>query len=491
MSNASLTIDTVIPTSARSSIKATIVAAPGFDAWRVANTNDTKTRDLKKSDWIAAAHALGVADAVLDLIANPPPEETETMAAIVMAPVAPSTVDLDKGETVSGDAVLDAVRPFLAPALVETVAQALAPIVERANRPPVETVRTIVEYQTLAPGAKAPAIPFAVPGDQTTIGKAFGIRGKLCSNVATFWNAADEPAPITWYVADADLVSRFVCSLERHKFIWLAGPAGSGKTTLPEYVAATLHRPYVRIAFNRATEPTDLIGMDKLDGAGGMAWSDGVLVKAIRRPGTIILLDEPTFAPPGIAATLQTLLDNRKITLPTGEVVHCAKGVYFCAADNTRGYGDETGRYAGTMQANAALVDRFAYMHIVEYMSVDKEAQALVNQTGAPRPACETVAEFVKKARELSGFADVPLSLRRMIAFVTACQFGDSVKRAFADAFLSRLPDNEREALNQLFRTQFPDGVFAAQLDGSAVPVPVSNDPAQAAARSAFDPIED
>ena len=494
MSNATLNVDTVIPTAARIAVRNVIVTAPGFDAWRVAATNDTKTRALSKAQWFDAAHALGVVDRVLDLIANPPampeaePMQDHPSVEPFEAPAAPA---MPEGETVSADMVLDIVRPFLGVALVDKIDAALAPIVALANRPPVvQTVERVV-YETLAPGAKAPALAPAFAGDTSTIGKVFGIRGKLCGNTATFWNAVDKPKVDEAYVPDSDLVSRFVSAMEKGKFVWLAGPAGSGKTTLPEQVAAKLHRPFVRIAFNRATEPTDLIGMDKLDGAGGMAWSDGALVKAIRRPGTVILLDEPTFAPPGIAATLQTLLDNKRITLPTGEVVKCAAGVYFCAADNTRGYGDETGRYAGTMQANSALIDRFAFMYVVDYMSVDKEAQALANHTLAPRAACETVAEFVKLARALPGFGDVPLSLRRMIAFVTACQCGDTAKRAFSDSFLTRLPDSEREALNAAFRTHFPDGVFDAQLSGGSVPAPVSQDPAQAAARNAFDPIEE
>jgi cobaltochelatase CobS len=275
--------------------------------------------------------------------------------------------------------------------------------------------------------------------------------------------------------------------MEDGDYVWLAGPAGSGKTSLPVHIAATLHRPFVRIAFNRSTDPVDLIGSDKLVQQGVMTWVDGVLTQAIRRPGTIILLDEPTLVPPGIAGMLQTLLDMRFLTLPTGEVVKCAKGVWFIAADNTRGFGDETGRYAGTMQANAALVDRFARMVIVDYMDAAKEASALVNHTGAPKPACERVARFVKDARALAGFGDIPLSLRRMTAFVRMTLRGFDPVLAFADCFETRLPEADRETLRQAFRAQFDANAYAAELAGSPVPPPVSHAPEQAAARNAFD----
>ncbi|MDA4629516.1 AAA family ATPase, partial [Escherichia coli] len=82
---------------------------------------------------------------------------------------------------------------------------------------------------------------------------------------------------------------------------------GTGKTSLPREIAARTKRPCVRIAHHRTTEPVELIGSMYPASNGGVEWKDGVLTAAIRRAGTIIILDEPTFCRAGVLALYQTL----------------------------------------------------------------------------------------------------------------------------------------------------------------------------------------
>lgn len=501
---------TRIPTSARDTVWTLVRNDIGFRAWQAINCPGIKTRDLTKTHLVAAVADLGLNDAVMTAIGNGIVTSGGRYAPLSPAEAEASAHDTegnDNGETneeidarieaklgeAHAEGILSALRPFLAPALLDKVSEGLVPLVDLANKPPVEIER-IVEISNASVGTVVAAassyarraLPSAAQIETSTLSRSFGIRGAFGPLPCGVWNAQDAPAKDPAYVVDNQLVANVVSAMEDGDYIWLAGPAGSGKTSLPVHIAATTHRPFVRIAFNRATDPVDLIGSDKLTAPGVMGWVDGVLTAAIRRPGTIILLDEPTLVPPGIAGMLQTLLDMRFLTLPTGEVVKCAKGVWFVAADNTRGFGDE-GRYAGTMQANAAFVDRFARMIVVDYMDAAKEATALVNHTGAPKPACERVAQFVKAARGLAGFETVPLSLRRMNAFVKMTMRGFDPAMAFADCFETRLPEADRETLRQAFRANFDVSAYAAELSGSPVPAPVSNAPEQAAARNAFD----
>ena len=389
--------------------------------------------------------------------------------------------------------VLDPLKPFLAPTLLDTVAAALAPIVELAAKPPVEITKTVTldasgnQVQVQSDDAKRTG--------SSTLGKLFGLpRFKHSGMPVSLWDASDAPAIDPFFCPEPIILAKLVSAIDpaigrKPRNVWFAGQAGTGKSTMPEQLAARARRPFVRIAFQRAVEPTDLIGMLGLDGKGGMAWRDGVLVKAIRKPGTIVLLDEVTFAPPGLLAVLQTLLDMRKITLPTGEVVECAEGVVFVAADNTAGYGDDTGVYGGTTVANAALVDRMARLIRVDYLPRDLEAQALANHTGADKGACLRVVDFVNSARKLPGFDARPLSLRRMVAFVEQVNDGFTVAELFDDCALSRLPDAERETLRMHFKAAFDDKAFQAELQGN-VPSVVSDDPTQAACRAAFDIVD-
>lgn len=512
-----LDLSTKIPAAVRPRLKALVRSHGAFASETERAFPGVPSRDLTRAQWIELANRLNLADEVRVMLADYAtdpnafavdpelesgsdhfaPDETDETGD------APARVDL-----VTVDPVLDAIRGFLAPRIVDEVETLLRPIVELANKPP-ETITETVYIETATTPAGAPVSPIQPPRaprqtaielpkarktGASTLGRVFGVRGKHASHAIGLWDAVDAPAPDPYYVPDHNRLALVATALERGRNVWLAGPAGSGKTTLPREIAAATKRPFVRIAFQRGVESFDFIGMKELDGAGGMVWTDGVLTKSMRRPGTVILLDELCFAPPGVAAMLQTVLDTKSLTLSTGEVVKCAEGVVFVVADNTAGFGDTSGVYAGTQMANGALVDRMARLVVVDYLDPELEAAALVNHTGVARPAADRLAAFVanvRKTQAAEGISSRPLSLRRLVAFVECVQDGFSVDEAFEVTMLSRLPDADRETLRQAIRAQFDQGAFRLELDGKTVsPVsPVSSDPAQTAARGAFDPV--
>jgi MoxR-like ATPase len=465
----------------RNVVRAIVRDHPDFKGWRVHNGNFA-SRDLTGPLLAKAIADLGLGDDVAvalnmanatayDAVAGDggePMDESENATL-------PISDDSDLAET-----VLSPLRPFLSPTLLDTVASALSPIVALANKPAVEKTITV---ERIVDASGAPIVPAFVAAQRvgaSTIGKLFGIssRAKHADKPMSLWNAVDAPPVDPFYVPDVDNLSMLISAIDPAlprvpRNVWLAGPAGTGKSTLPEQIAARAQRPFVAITFQRAVEPADIIGGNGLAN-GATVWVDGVLTRAIRRPGTIILLDEITLAPPGLAAMLQTLLASRSLTLPTGEVVRCADGVTFVAADNTRGYGDESGLYAGTHQANAALVDRMARMIVVDYLDAALEAQALANHTLAPKAACERVVRFIGLARKLPGFETVPLSLRRQVAFVEMAMDGYKVDKCFEACVLSRLPDAERATIHAAFTADFDKNAFMAELTNQPVPAPTN-----------------
>ena len=488
-------LNIVLPRNVRSQVNSLVRNAPGFEAFRLAS-GAFDSRDMTKDILMRAIEHLGLEDQVRDMVAAdnaapaPAPAKWQGMTnAEHLADCAKLESESEMAETVLGP-----LKPFLSPVLLDSVANALAPIVALAAKPPVTVTKTVTVDASGAPVETKH--DDATKTGASTLGKLFGIRGKHKDMGVSLWDASDAPAIDPYFVPEAGVLAKLVSAIDpvvgrKPRNVWLAGSAGTGKTTLPEQIAARAGRPFVRIAFQRATEPTDLLGMLGLDGKGGMAWRDGVLTRAIRRPGTIVLLDEITTAPPGLLMVLQTLLDTRKLTLPTGEVVDCAEGVVFVSADNTSGYGDETGLYAGTMMANVALVDRMARLVRVEYLPAELETQALANHTGAPREACSRVVAFVNSARKLSGFDARPLSLRRMVAFVEMVNDGFSIDESFHDTALSRLPDAERETLRVHFKATFDQSAFDADMTGAQASLAgLSDTPEQVSARNAFDVID-
>ena len=479
----------------RDTVRRIVRQHPGFDAFRAANGNFA-SRDLS-GDLLrrAVAELPGLTEQAASALAVPMARANGTLptlsdiadmdAAIAaigdeMEPeTVPSETESDLAET-----VLSPLRPFLSPTLLDTVASALTPIVAMANKPAVvQTVEKTITVERVVDANGSPIVPAFVAANRvgtSTIGKLFGVsaKAKHADKPISLWDASDAPPVDPFHVPDVSNLSKLVTAIDPAmgrvpQNVWLAGPAGTGKSTLPEQIAARAGRPFVAITFQRAVEPADIIGGNGLSG-GATVWVDGVLTRAIRRPGTIILLDEITLAPPGLAAMLQTLLASRAMTLPTGEVVRCADGVAFVAADNTRGYGDESGLYAGTHMANAALVDRMARMIVVDYLDAALEAQALANHTLAPKAACERVVRFINLARKLPGFETVPLSLRRQVAFVKMAADGYTIPECFDDCIGSRLPDAERATIHTAFKADFDANAFKAELSNQPIPAPIN-----------------
>jgi MoxR-like ATPase len=381
------------------------------------------------------------------------------------------------------DSVLSSVDQFLSPLVRKEIANALGPVIEAANKSPVEVER-IVEIERIvevAPGEgpRIVASPKARKDKRATFRTLYPSRAKdaWLDAPLTLWTGAASPAADPFYVVDKNQMALLMTAIERGTNVWLAGPAGTGKSTMPEQAAAALGRPFAKIGMTRQTEVEALVGGMGLRN-GATVWEDGALVKAMRCPGMIILVDELTFAPAGVQAIIQLVADDhRSITLPTGEVVKAAEGVVFVVADNTTGSGDEGGLYAGTNISNAALVTRFKRMIVVDYLSAQKEAEALANHTACPLLAAKHLADFVAQARRLPALQGVVVSLRQMVGFVQCVQDGFSSKDAFVTAISSRMPATEKAAIEALADLAW-NASFEALVHGKPISAQPSNSPA-------------
>lgn len=146
---------------------------------------------------------------------------------------------------------------------------------------------------------------------------------------------------------------------------WLSGPKGVGKTLQVQEACAELNREFILLAITEQTDEEDLIGGLRLEN-GCTVWQDGPVVEAMRR-GSILLLDETDKGGPKMM-TLQNILnggghfikkDNRYIT-PTD-------GFNIFATANTKGKGDDTGKYITSNVMDDAFFGRFSEMYNVDF----------------------------------------------------------------------------------------------------------------------------
>lgn len=502
-----------LPREARNALRAAITNAPGWNSWRAANMAepDGTVRDastMGRADLFAAADALGVD--VLDLLAR---YEGTGAASVTLtepaeADAAPLAAKLDApAADLTGKAVEELIREALAPAegmvgprLLDMLAQSVAPLAAAASQGPRIVEKIVTKTVNVAGPAGAAGDDAAPSVRPCNIVKhvngrdLFGLSKTDCghwhvplNSSISVWDGTEAegvPARDPFHVWDAEALAYMGIAsayadqsdpLRNLSRVLLFGPAGTGKTSSVAQFAAMTGRPFVRIAFDRTTEPAELIGQRMPRAGGGTEFRQGALVQAMQTPGCVILLDEPSFLRPGAAAVLQTILDVGAIYLKEdgNRRVQLAPGVIICAADNTALTGDETGRYCDTQTQNIALQDRFAWIVQCDYLSEAREASVLHHRTGIARDAASAMVAFAATTRKnaATGQLTAGVSLRRLMAWAVAVEAGVPSAHAFKASILSGTDAADRETIRGLEKNMAPHASIDAAAHGLPAPV--------------------
>jgi len=243
--------------------------------------------------------------------------------------------------------------------------------------------------------------------------------------------------------------------------VWLAGERGTGKTEFVTQVAARLKRPLFRVNFDEAMERADFIGANTIEN-GSVRFKDGVILQAIKTPGAIVLLDEIGFARAQTLATLHAVCErshSRGLTIAeTGERVTVASHVAFFCADNSNGFGDPSGNFAGVREQNSAFIDRFSYTLEFNYLPPVAETRLIHSRTGLNIDAVGMMVGFANLAREKAraGILTQPPSIRQLFAWARSVAKGLPVSTAFKHAVVNKFP---AECASEL------EGAYAASID--------------------------
>ena len=272
------------------------------------------------------------------------------------------------------------------------------------------------------------------------------------------YDAPDAPAidpDYRWPAASAAIVTM----LAKGRNVMLWGPAGTGKTSFAKQIAAQWGRPYVRISCTETTEAETLVGMTVPDAsAGGVKWQDGQLAAAIRKPGTVVHVDEMTVARPGALFVLQSVMDDERALFitETGEFVPMAPGVVVIVTDNTNGTGDTTGAYESTRIMNRATLDRLAVTVKLDYMPTSEEIAALRARTGCTAKLAAALCKFANLSRRDADNGKVShgLTLRRLMALADLIEAGVEPNWAFQMSVIETAPHDDREPLRQLWTAE-------------------------------------
>jgi len=193
--------------------------------------------------------------------------------------------------------------------------------------------------------------------------------------------------------------------------VLLYGEAGTGKTEIGINTAYLEQLPLWDYCFNGETSTDNLLGYNALeekDGKNVMVWRDGILTKAFRFGG-ILLLNEINAINPNVSIKLnQALEKGRKLILDenNSEVIHAHKNLMVIGTMNN------SVKYAGTNEMSIALLDRFGVKIEVKY---NTKLETLLHKKGLIHS--EKIIKFAEAQRE-AYFNDefkIPVSTRTLI----------------------------------------------------------------------------
>lgn len=190
----------------------------------------------------------------------------------------------------------------------------------------------------------------------------------------------DIPKPNTLVIPDIRW-KYLVRSVLKGKNTFIIGPTGCGKTLAAKSVAqAFSDREFYYFNMGSTQDPRSaLIGNTHFDKSTGTFFNESSFVSAIRKEGSIILLDELSRSHPDAWNILMSVLDDEQRYLRLDEkvdreIVKVANNVSFIATANM---GVE---YTSTKIIDRALLNRFSVKLEMDFMNPEDEATYLKNR---------------------------------------------------------------------------------------------------------------
>lgn len=140
--------------------------------------------------------------------------------------------------------------------------------------------------------------------------------------------------------------------------VYLVGPAGTGKTTIPSQVAEAMGLRFSALSCGVTDAKFDYAGYK--DGNGNY---NGTVFRDFWENGGVLLLDEFDNSSPELPIVLNSALANGYFTFPDGNTIEKHPDTIIVTAANTYGSGANA-VYVGRSPIDSATLDRFTFIEI-------------------------------------------------------------------------------------------------------------------------------
>lgn len=265
--------------------------------------------------------------------------------------------------------------------------------------------------------------------------------------------------------------------------VWISGLSGNGKTMMVEQVCAKLKRPCIRVQITNLTDEDDLLGGFRLVN-GETVWQDGPVTLAVAN-GWVLLLDEIDYGTSKLSCLQSVLEGNGVFIKQTNRKVNAQKGFIVIATANTKGQGDDTGKFVGTNGMNEAFLERFGVTMWQPYATVAVEKKILekkMSALGIPTDSAFAAnlcqwAENTRRSFEAGAGADL-ISTRRLVNVVELFAIFGEKEKSIKYA-IERFTDETKKAFWSLYTKIDAEAVATVdpKVDAQANTATKSTDP--------------
>lgn len=156
-------------------------------------------------------------------------------------------------------------------------------------------------------------------------------------------------------------------AFNRRDNVWLAGPAGTGKTFLVSQIAEGLGLPFFRISCGPQTPASVIFGHTTANGG----YAPGIAYQALTAEGAVLLFDEFDRLNPAVAVMVNGLLDGNAVTFPNGETLKPKANTIYAVAANT--FGKPSAEFGTAQRQDPSTMSRFVKIAVPVDENLERE----------------------------------------------------------------------------------------------------------------------
>jgi len=236
--------------------------------------------------------------------------------------------------------------------------------------------------------------------------------------------------------------------LKDRKPIFFLGDTSTGKTSLPEYLAAKYKYPFLLISADSSLNFNDLLFKVKFENATA-TYEPGLFIKFFESP-SIIIIDELPSASPDIFFKFHELLQQKQVFVKEiGKVYNQHPQCFIFASGNFK-----NALYIGNNKLNEALISRFNVKVVEDF--TEEELNKILKTDDKMKAR---LIQFYKDIKDMIRKQNKKfiISLRNLQSFTHLYNQGMDINEAFEWTILdSILVNNSAEDRKSVFNVAIP-----------------------------------